>query len=298
MSLRIASIANDAIRKLIASCAALAFVLPNTAAADSAWTSGGEFSLGYDSNINNAPVGQTEIGSGFAEAGAHLDHRLALSEDASLLLRGNLNVQDYATRHSLANVKAGVLTRLLLRPGKGLLTPTLIGSVSAARWEFNSDMRDGSEYRGLVALRQRLNTQMSLRISAGVSRREGRSAVFDLKVRLGGLDLEWQPRPRGNLHAGYQYLRGDVVATSLPGPTIRDIAEVIELDDAFDGNVTNQRAYRFNAQTRIATLGFNYAISPALSLDTQMQYIRVRSEDADIRYTRYIGSAGLLWRFQ
>lgn len=265
-------------------------------AADSPWASGGEFSLGYDSNINNAPVGQSERGSGVADGLLYAGHTLT-SDGVSLLTRGSLRMQTYEHAPSLSNIKAGALARVLMRTGRGLLAPTLSASVSANYWEFNSRQRDSVEYRAGLALQQQVTTQITARLLLESTRRDSQSRVFDLRGRSAGVGIDWQPRPRLNVHLGYQFSDGDVVATSSPGPVIASVAEVIEPDQAFGGDVARQRAYRFDADTQIATLGFNYAFSNALSLDTQVQYVDTNSRPGSIQYTRWISGAGLLWRF-
>ena len=260
------------------------------------WRAGGDFSLGYDSNYRNVPDGQEALASAFAEGGVNLDGRYALAPGTGLLLRASLQGQNYARTPALANLRAAALARLLWRASPALHAPLLALSGSAALWEFDSRMRDGGEYRAQLALQQRLSTRVSLRLGAAASRREGDSAVFDVEGHSGTLDLEWQHRRLG-LRLGYLLGHGDVTATSTPGPVILGIAAAVEPDDAYDGALTNLRAYRFDGDTAMLSLGASYALSPDWTLDAQLRRVRVRSSGGEVRYDRSIAGAGLLWRF-
>ena len=271
-------------------------LLPGIAAAGARWQAGGDFSLGHDSNYRNVPDGQEALASAVAEASVHLDGRYALAPGTGLLLRASLQGQDYARTPALANLRVGALAHLLWRPSPGLHAPLLGLSASAALWEFDSRMRDGGEYRAQLSLQQRLTTRVSMRLGAAASRREGDSAVFDVEGHSGTLDLDWRHGPLG-LRLGYARGRGDVTATSMPGPVILGIAAAVEPDDAYDGALTNLRAYRFDGDTAMLSVGASYALSPDWTLDLQLRRVRVESAGGAARYDRGIASAGLLWRF-
>ncbi|HVT34559.1 MAG TPA: hypothetical protein VHE37_03170 [Nevskiaceae bacterium] len=277
--------------------AAALLCLPLVAQAYDGIVIGGEASAGYDTNITNAPGDAQPIASSFAEAVVQAQQLYALGEYFSVLARGSLRAQEYKREDGLGNLKTGALLRLAWRPGMDLYTPTVLLWSSASDWRYVSRLRDSEEYRGGVAWLQHLNTQFTARMSAGASARDGRSPVFDLRTRHASFDLDWVPAQRLSLHGGWQFIRGDIVASTLPDVDIAAAAKAKAPDDAYDERPARV-AYRIAARTRVATAGADYALTHALSLDAQVQYVRARPDYENAPYIRWIGSAGLIWRLE
>jgi hypothetical protein len=257
---------------------------------------GGDLASGFDDNVTNAPNAADVRESGFASAGGNVDYQRALSLYTTLLVRGSVQAEYWNSFDGLNNGKATVMARMLYRGDGDFWTPTWAAWLSAAAWEFDSEIRDSNEYRGGVFLTENLTTEVSGRIALNYTLRESEGLVFDVSGASASLNLDWRPAPRATVYTGYQFYDGDVTSTATPSLWIGLAADAIEPDDAFGGLAGGLRAYRLDAQAQVATLSFNYALSRKLSADLQAQYINTRATSR-IDYERMVGVLSLLARF-
>jgi len=256
----------------------------------------GDVGQGYDTNVGNAEFEADVRESAFTLGALTADLSLPITPYSTVLLRGSAHGERYEAYDDLSNAKGTLLARWFFRANGDFHTPLLALWGSAAAWEFESQIRDGLEYRGGAFLVQQLNTAFSARLSLAAVRRESDSRVFDLEGASAGLNLDWTPARALTVYGGYQYYRGDVVSSATPTFKVVNAAEVIEPDDAFGGFATGQFAYRLDADSHIGTAGFNLALSRRVSLDLQGQHVRTGA-DWDNSYRRWISSASLLARF-
>jgi hypothetical protein len=182
------------------------------------------------------------------------------------------------------------------KPGAGFFTPVVSVWGSAARLQYQSEIRRGDELRGGVLGTLQLTTQVGARAEVKTFRRRAEGEVFDLSGHAAVLGLNWGYSPRLSLTGALEMQWGDSFSTAAPTVRVLRAAEAVEADDAFGGVARNQFAYRFDATTRIAALGLNYRITRDLAFDAQLQAVSV---DADFgnEYERLIGIAGLLLKF-
>ena len=253
----------------------------------------GEYTLGHDTNLGNGRQNGDLHESGFALARVQYGRPIPLTARTALLLQVDAQAQGYLDVIGLSNLRAQVLARYLLRPGSGFYVPTLALSGSTAVQAYDSDLRDSHEYRALLYLNQPLTTRLSLRASAaGTWRRDSDDAVFDTGTTQVGLDFDWNPLAALAIYGGYQWRAGDFVSVGLPPQAVLDQASAFASDDVFEGEL----AFRQDGDARIATLGFNYALSPQVSLDLQAQHADAES-DFGIHYRGTLTLASLLWRY-
>lgn len=184
-----------------------------------------EFSLGYDDNVSNSEHDDDSRSSRFAIAGVRLDHSINLAAQDSLLLRAGLQGEAHDGLSALNNAKLSGMIRFTHSPLPGSSVPTLSVWGAAATWEFNSELRDSSEYRVGVFLTQPLRERLSARLSLTGSRRNADNPVFDLRGVSAAADLDWHVTPTLTVYGGLQFHDGDVVSSATATPTIRDVAE-------------------------------------------------------------------------
>jgi hypothetical protein len=256
----------------------------------------GDVATGFDDNVTNAQHDADIRESGFASVTGNVDYQRQLSLYTTLLLRGSGQYEHWNSFEGLSNARGTAMARLLYRADGDFATPTLAAWVSAAVWEFDSEIRDSNEYRAGVFATRHLTTQLMGRAALSASRRQSDGEVFDLSGWSAQLNLDWAAAPRATAYAGYQYYAGGVTSTATPSLWIGLAAEAIEADDAFGGLAGGLRAYRLDATAHIGTLGFNYAFTRKLSADVQGQYITTRA-DARNEYRRMVGVVSLLARF-
>jgi hypothetical protein len=74
------------------------------------------------------------------------------------------------------------------------------------------------------------------------------------------------------VYLGAEYRHGDVVSTARPSLALVNIAEAIVRDDVFTD--TERLAYRLNADTVLATLGYNLAFGERHALDLSWRWVQ------------------------
>lgn len=273
-------------------------LLASASAAGAAPRISGELGYGYDSNANRA-----RRHAGYERESQQVRGALAVETSYPLgrrfaaMLQGALEGQHDLDYDGLSNGKVTGLARLLFRPDGGFYTPTFALTGAASHWDFDSRQRDSAEYRAGLHVTGQITTRVAARLGWSAVWREARGAVFDLDAHSALIDLDWTVHPRAVLYAGYQYREGDLVATvpGAPGPvTCPAYAKACAADDAF--GTAGDRVYRVAADAHIGTLGVNYALARALSLDFQGQFIEAEA-DLGTRYERWLSVASLLFRF-
>lgn len=283
-------------------CAAIVLVpMPVAAIEWAGFGYSGELGAGYDDNVSNS-LANAKRESGLVNGALQVSNGLSLGRNTILQFRGSLRAESVTDYEELSNAKLTGVTRLVHRPAGGFYSPSLALTVSAAQWEFKSEIRDSSEYQAGLLLMQPVTTLVSGRLALTGTQRESASRVFDLSHYAVSLDLDWRAMPRLTVYGGYQFRQGDIVSSSKlqgnsgPNYSITDRAEVIEADDAFGGFAADEFAYRLDANTHIATLGANRSFSPSLSVDLQLQSVHSDAGE-DIQYDRLAGFVSLLMRF-
>jgi hypothetical protein len=256
------------------------------------WNLDGELGVGHDSNAGNAERASDKFSDELAIAGLRADYSTSLSARARLLMRAGLQGEKYNDLEALDNLKLSGLARLTFRTrSNSSANWSLWGS--AALWEFDSGLRDSSEYRAGVFLVEPLGTQWSARLSATRSWRRADSAVFDLDNGSLGVDLDWRAGRNLTIYMGSQFRVGDVFSTSTPSPGLLSASEARAIDDAFGGG---RVVYRLDADTWVHTLGFNVGLRPGVALDVQAQYVDADATGAN-EYRRWTTIGSLLARF-
>ncbi len=254
----------------------------------------GELGVGFDSNVANAATERRTRSSALFLAAGAAEQRYQLSPRTLLSARGGLKIESVSRFDALSNLKLSGLLRWQYQPRAEFSAPAYSLWSSLAYTEFDSELRDSGEYRAGAFVDKALSTALSLRLSLSAARRDAGSAVFDWSTQSAGMQLDWQSDRAWLIYGGYQFRAGDVVSTSLPNPTLLRIQDARAPDDAF---APGEIAYRFEADTHVATLGFNRSLSPMLALDAQLQYVSSEADLADVNYSRWLGLVSLLQRF-
>lgn len=256
----------------------------------------GDLGVGHDDNVGNAAEDVDARDSAFVAAGVNLDYTRRISLNTGLLLRGGAQGEGYEAVDALSNARVLGMARLSHRPSGGFHAPTLAGWVSAAALEFDSGMRDGFEYRAGVFVAEPLTTAISARLSLAASERRSANEVFDLAAWNAGLNLDWAVLHALTLYGGYQFQDGDLVSSGSVPPKSSHLpggagsATAADNDDALDGLF----AYRIDATTQVATLGFNVPCSSRVSVDGQLR--RIDASAGETGYERWQGIVSVLMR--
>ncbi len=266
-------------------------LLPCSAWAGSLVTTA-DIGIGSDDNIQAARNGLPRTAEQFVQIGIATALSEPLDNGFSLRVQARLDGRAHARYQGLNELTGGIDGQLLLRPGRSFYTPTLGLSMGIGTSQFQSDLRDAQEARLGLLVREALTTRLLARSRLFAVWRGSDSQTFDSTVKGGELALDWQATTPLTLTLAYQYRDGTVVSIGVPGASALANASAVEPDDVFAG----QSAFSFPAQTHIGLAGANYALTPSLSVDTQLRYIESDTRFGT-RYHRWTTITGLIARF-
>ena len=262
----------------------------------SAWRYGGSAGIGFDSNPGNAEVGKMVPATGYGNAGLNAGWMRHTTDDSALQLRASVDAQQYFRYAGLSNLRAALQVRELYRPGGGFFIPTFAVWGSAAGIGSRSSLRSGGEYRGGASVAEQINTAIGLRLGGYASERDAGSDTLTLRHRSATLDADWRLDERLSSHFGYEYRSGSFAISSPADPGALALASARQPDDTLAVDGVANIIYRLTGYAHIATFGLNYALSPALALDAQMQKIHTQADSGD-HYDRWLVEVSVLRRF-
>lgn len=266
-------------------------LLPCTAWAGSLVTTA-DIGLGSDDNIQAARDGLPRTAEQFVQMGIAAALSAPLDTGVSLRVQARLDGRAHARYQGLNELTGGIDGQVLLRPGRSFYAPTLGLSMGIGTSQFQSGLRDAQEARLGLLVREALTTRLLARSRLFAVWRGSDSQAFDSTAKGGELALDWQATTPLTLTLAYQYRDGTAVSTGVPGASALANARAVEPDDVFAG----QSAFSFPAQTHIGLAGANYALTPSLSVDTQLRYVE-SDTNFGTRYHRWTTITALIARF-
>lgn len=167
---------------------------------------------------------------------------------------------------------------------------------------YESDLRDGYRHAFGLSVLKPITDRMQLFGAIQQNIGDGKSTVFDTTSTSLRGNLDWSLGRWDTVYLGAEYRKGDIVSSGTQSLARVDTADAIVQDDAF----TDQGyfAYRFKANTGLATLGYNHAFAEKHSLDLSWRYAQSKPSDpssygstSDLRYTVNQFSLAYLMRF-
>jgi hypothetical protein len=225
-----------------------------------------------DDNINRAREAAERLADDVFSLSASQARHWPLTGNARLQLAASLGGDGVRRHRGLSRLAAGAEAALQYR-SSGAFDATTLAIVGRASYEeFDSHLRSGPRYfLGLTAHRA-LTDRIELFLEAGANVRRGNSDVFNGRDHGARLSADYSLRGFGTLYLTGEFRRGDVVSSGGPSLVNLDIADVFVPDDAFDR--AGMFAYRFEARTAVATLGWNYPLGARDALDLGWRRIR------------------------
>ena len=202
----------------------------------------------------------------------------------------------FADFDSLNSLNYNVNARYRFALASGFTSPIYSISAKIGGIESDRDMRDST----IVSLAANLNKWITntINMTTGIDfkTRESRSDVFDTTETRLFANFDVNLSKTDLIYTTYTFITGDIVSSASPSLEIVNVADAIEPDDAFGGVVTNQFAYRIDADTQVLTFGYNKILNRDLSIDLSARFVDTEAS-GDIGYDRSILRASLLGRF-
>jgi len=267
--------------------------------AEASWTS--------DSDVNRAPSGDM-LHDRILAVRVNASGAVPVSVHTRFVLQGFVGTQKFGKFTGLSSNTVGAQGDFSYRPSGEYGAPTYGAFVRLAQEAYESNLRDG--YRnayGLTVLKPATD-RIVLSGAITLNTTDGKSTVFDTRnVSLRG-NADWSLGRWDTVYLGADYRKGDSVSSVCRTCDLRltsgliSTASAVTQDDAFNDNVRD--AYRFKANTLIATLGYNHAFGEKQSVDVSWR--RVQSQglnpvspatSSDISYSLNQFSIAYLARF-
>ena len=256
-----------------------------------------EIAYTYDDNVTRAARDSDIRDDRIAGLTLGVNWRHTSAKHFRLALRGFAQGEQFTEHEGLSNAGGGISGSLKYRGSGALLAPTfaIFGKITSLNYD--SDLRDSEFYQAGASVQKGLTDRMDFTGVLAHTTRDSDSRVFDTRETSLLINLDFRWAQRLTQYLSYNFVSGDIVASGTPTwLTLINYAEEIQADDAFGGASANMFSYRLNAQTHVATLGFNIAINEQQSIDLSARYARAEA-DGDITYDRNIVSAAYLLRF-
>jgi hypothetical protein len=223
-----------------------------------------EASYTTDSNVNRASAGET-LQDRILGVRASASIAEPLSMRTRALVQGFAGTERFQTYTGLSRNFIGAQGDLQYRSSGEFGAGTYGVFARTAAEYYESNLRDGYRHAFGVTVLKPLTDRIQTFGALAWNIADGGSTVFDTKyVSLRG-SADWSLGRRDVVYLGAEYRRGDIVSTGMATLARVNIADAIIQDDAFGD--TTRFAYRFQATTWLATLGYNRALGEKHSLD-------------------------------
>lgn len=194
-----------------------------------------------------------------------------LTTHTRLRLNGRLNGRKMRKHDGLDRIAASVRGEFQYRPSGEFTAPTFGLFGRSAVEEYDSDIRSGYRYSFGVTARQAITDRISVFGAFERTIREADNPVFETKDYAGRVNIDYSLEQHGVLYAGGEYREGDAVTTvDSTSLFYLEISDVSTLDDAYHN--LSLKASRYEAETWLFNLGFNWPLGPRDAIDFSWRY--------------------------
>jgi hypothetical protein len=231
----------------------------------------------YDDNVSRAWRGPDVLSDTSISLGAQMARFFPVDKHTRVMLAGSVGGEKFDRYGGLDRVFGALRGELQHRPSAEFFAPTwtLFGRVVGEYYD--SSLRRGWRYSLGASVVQPLTDRIQLLATLAHNERNAKSSVFDGRDNSAQIGLDYALAEKHTLYASGEYRRGDIVSDGRPSLAAIDLAKWFAADNAFPGK--NLFAYRLEAKTTIATVGYNYALSEAHALDVSWRRSVAKSVD-------------------
>jgi hypothetical protein len=146
--------------------------------------------------------------------------------------------------------------------------------------QYESHLRDGHRYAAGISARKLVTDRISVFGAVAHGERSTVSSVFTGRDNSLRFNVDYAVAARGTLYLTGEFHRGDTFSSGQPSLAAIDIAKVLAPDDAFrDAGLT---AYRFEAKTVLATVGYNLPLGHGDALDFSWRRVQSTSVETPV----------------
>lgn len=219
-----------------------------------------ETKLKYDSNLTNARFLQDQVGDMATVINVTGGKYFQLSDSNSLTVTGDFSSELYNTYHGMNNLSLGGSTTLKRKWGLGLYQPWTAITLSTTRLDYNNNVRDGWLHKVMISGGKRVSEHWDIWADVSLQKRtQNNSSViapgisgspFELFNKVATLDAVYAFSESTFFMLGYQWRRGDVVATAITNSPIHAVFDPVTTAETADNAFgVDGEAYRLKGTT-------------------------------------------------
>jgi hypothetical protein len=243
------------------------FLLSGTAGAAETGRWGVELAYTHDNNVSRGG-GVYRYEDKILSATVSYTRLVPVSTRTRLLVQPLAGVRKFQDYDGLSASTAGINLQYQWRPSSGFHAPTLSLLGSWANENFNNRQRDARAWSLGVSARSLLTDRIGLSGALLRQERDAESAVFDTRINVLKLNLDYEVTRRITAYLGLEQHRGDTIVSA---PFAGGIGRAWEADNAFTPG--GLYAYRFDGKTQLLTLGVNLARNEWHAFDVSARWI-------------------------
>lgn len=239
-----------------------------------------ETAISRDDNLNRNANTQDEISSNFGTVNTGIGMGIRLSPQSVVRYFSRFKYENYNDVEGLNNAELKVGVSLRHKPEPGFNKPTVILDGHIAVADFETDIRDRTEYGFGVTVSAWVTDKLSARAGAGARIRDSDSRVFDNKDLRLFVNSDLIVTGKLTAYLTFSVIKGDVVSTISLDNTSNETLDVIRIADDIEFDTTfadNELAYRFDATTRSLNGGFNYVLTRKQALDLSFRTVHSKT---------------------
>jgi hypothetical protein len=241
-----------------------------------------ELSHASNDNLNRSADDAAAVDSTFTTGGIDLSTMSKLGQYTLVNYRASLRTNTFQDASGMDHSEAGFSIQLRHKTAPGFTKPVISLSASITSKDFKSDLRDSTTYQSGLVMSSWITDKMSMRGGIRSRLTESDSRVHDLKDHKFFINADLLITKRFTTYATFSFIKGQSLSTIPISNTSAEVLAVIAISDEFELDPTfasNQISYRFDADTRTAAFGINYAIAKKQSLDFSVLNVFTQAQD-------------------
>jgi hypothetical protein len=226
----------------------------------------------FDDNVTRGRVADEILSDKIYSLNLATSRTFSIDNNTRAVVTGLVNGEMFHQYTGLAHLSGGLQAEAQYRGSGDYDAVTL--AVFARGWldNYQSQLRDGGRYSVGVSARRSLTDRIDVFGELSGNWRRAQSAVWDLADYAARLSFDYSLGRSGAFYLTGEFHRGDTVSDGRASLENLSIAEVFVLDDAFPGK--GLFAYRFEANTWVGMLGYNFPLGPRDSIDFSWRRIQ------------------------
>ena len=268
---------------LVSAC----IVLSSDIYADSKIDIDAEISVSNDDNLNRTAIPADEVDSNFTTGTFGLSYSQRIDNKTFVKYSSRLKYEIYNDAEGMDSAELNTGFSYHHKPSLGFSDPTFIMKANFAVVDFETDIRDRTEFGFGTIISSQLTNKLSARGGASVRLRESDSRIHDTSEIRFFINADILLAQKLTGYATFSFITGDVVSIiPLSSSTSNETLDTIRIADEIEFDPTfgsDQIGYRFAAKTRVLNAGINYRAGRNQSLDVSFRTVHSEA-DSDVDY--------------